>query len=589
MSDKTARRSPHASSRTPALRKTPTGITGLDELTGGGLPQGRPTLVCGGAGAGKTLLAMEFLLRGATEFDEPGVFIAFEERADELATNFASLGHDLNALVKQKKLLLDSVQVEPSEMQETGEYDLGGLFIRLEDAIDGIGAKRVVLDTIETLFCGLTNTGILRAELRRLFGWLKTKGVTAVVTAERGNNGLSRHGLEEYVADCVILLDNRVIGQMATRRLRIVKYRGSSHGTNEYPFLIDEGGVSVLPVTSLGMSYDAGNERISSGIARLDAMMGDQGYYRGSSVLVSGTAGTGKTSLAAYFAQAACARGERCLWFAFEESPSQIVRNMRSIGIDLAPAVKSGLLRLHADRPTVFGLEMHLVAMHKLVNEFEPRVVIIDPISNFAAVGSEVEIKAMLTRLVDFCKMRQITLLFTSLTSGGNSEETTETEVSSLMDTWLLLQDVESGAERNRVLQLLKSRGMAHSSQTREFLITDEGVHLRDVYVGSSGALLTGSALIVQKAQEEAQAMVRQQEADFLKRELELKRQAVEAQIIALKTEFEIEQTRVMKTISQEAERSKVLADGRTHMAEHRQADAPKPRRAKGRKSGGSK
>ena len=555
------------------LQKTPIGVRGLDEVTGGGLPKGRSTLVCGGAGSGKTLLAMEFLTRGATQFDEPGVFVSFEESADELATNFVSLGHNLNALVKQKRLVLDFIRVEPDEMKETGAYNLDGLFIRLEHAIDSIGAKRVTLDSIETLFSGMVDTAILRAELHRLFQWLKTRGVTAIITAERGRNSLTRHGLEEYVADCVILLDNRVTGQTATRRLQIVKYRGANHGTNEYPFLIDESGISVMPLTSTGMDFESSTERGSSGIPRLDAMMGGQGYYRGSSVLVSGTAGTGKTSVAAHFAQGTVERGGSCLWFAFEESSSQIIRNMRSVGIDLAPAVQNGNLRLHTESPTAFGLEMHLATMHKMVDEFKPTTVILDPISNFSAIGSEVEIKAMLTRLVGFFKSRQITSLFTNLVTGGTPENATEAGVSSLMDTWLLLQDIESGAERNRVLQLLKSRGMAHSSQTREFLMTDHGVELRDVYVGKSGALLTGSSLMVQRAQEEAQSIVREEQADLLKRELELKRQAVEAQIAGLQAEFEIEHTKTLRAIAQDKSRTEVLVDDRAQMAEYRQAD----------------
>ena len=562
------------SSRTPALRKTPTGISGLDEVTGGGLPAGRPSLVCGSAGSGKTLLAMEFLARGAAQFAEPGVFIAFEERAEELATNFASLGFDLDALVKQKLLIVDYVRVEPSEMLEAGEYDLEGLFIRLGHAIDSIGAKRVALDTIETLFSGLQNAVVLRAELRRLFGWLKTKGVTAVVTAERGEDSLTRYGLEEYVADCVILLDNRVEGQTATRRLRIVKYRGSSHGTNEYPFLIDEGGISILPQTALWMTYKVSSKRVSTGVARLDAMMGGRGYYRGSSVLVSGSAGTGKTSLAAHFASVAAERGERCVWFTFEESADQIVRDSRSIGIDLAPAMKSGLLLVRAVPPAAFGLEMHLVTMCKLVNEFAPENVILDPISNFSVVGTVFEVKAMLTRLVGFLKSRQITALFTDANIGGAAPDATATAVSSLMDTWLLLEEIVSGAERNRIVQLLKSRGMAHSNQVREFLITDQGVELRDVYVGPSGELLAGSALMVQRAREEAQAIVAAQDADALKRELDLRRQAVEAQITELRAAFEIEEARARRVAGQAAAVSAALTHGRDQMAEHRQADA---------------
>ena len=561
---------------TPVLPKAPTGIQGLDQLTGGGLPKGRPTLLCGSAGCGKTLIAMEFLVRGATQFGEPGVFMAFEERVEELAQNFASLGHDLNALVAQKKLALDFVRVERSEIEEAGDYDLEGLFIRLGHSIDKIGAKRVVLDTIETLFSGLTNTAILRAELRRLFRWLKDKGVTAIITGERGETSLTRYGLEEYVADCVIMLDHRVSENMSTRRLRIVKYRGSSHGTSEYPFLIDEGGISLLPITSLGLKHVASTERVSSGLPGLDAMMGGQGYYRGSSVLVSGTAGSGKTSLAAHCAAAAAGRGERCLWFAFEESASQITRNMRSIGLDLELAVQSGCLRFSAERPTS-GLEMHLVTIHKQVQAFHPQIVIIDPITNFTALGSDAEVTAMLTRLIDFFKQQQITALFTSLTSGGRAGETPEVGVSSLMDVWLLLRDLESGAERNRVLHLLKSRGMAHSNQVREFLLTGRGVELRDVYLGPSGALLTGSARVVLEAQEQAQALVREQEASGRTRALERKQAALEAQIAALRAEFGVEEAELKRGIAQGAARTAMLAGDRVEMGRQRQDDAPAP------------
>ncbi len=556
------------------LAKAPTGIQGLDELTGGGLPRGRPTLLCGSAGCGKTLIAMEFLVRGATEFDEPGVFMAFEERTEELATNFASLGHDLNALVAQKKLVLNFVHIERSEIEETGEYDLEGLFIRLGNAIDSISAKRVVLDTIEALFSGLSNTAILRAELRRLFRWLKDKGVTAIITGERGESSLSRYGLEEYVADCVILLDHRVTENMATRRLRIVKYRGSTHGTSEYPFLIDHGGVSIMPITSIGLKHVAGTERVSSGVPRLDAMMGGKGYFRGSSVLVSGTAGSGKTSLAAHFAAGAVGRGERCLWFAFEESASQIVRNMRSIGIDLEPAVTAGLLRFHAERPTISGLEMHLVNIYKQVKEFNPRVVIIDPVSNFNALGNEAEIKSLLTRLIDFFKTQQITALFTSLTLANTGLESSEVDVSSLMDTWLLLRDLISGAERNRALHLLKSRGMAHSNQVREFLLTNQGVELRDVYLGPSGALITGSARDELEAKERAEGLLREQYTEGKQRELERKRQAMEARVGVLQAEYKVERAEILKGIEQDRLLAGALAGDRLQMGEQRQADA---------------
>ncbi|WP_018294643.1 circadian clock protein KaiC [Mariprofundus ferrooxydans] len=462
------------------LKKCPTGITGLDEITEGGLPQGRPTLVCGGAGCGKTLLAMEFLVRGATEFNEPGVFMAFEETAEDLTENVASLGFDLNDLVARKKIVLDYVHIERSEIEESGEYDLEGLFIRLGAAIEAIGAKRVVLDTVETLFAGLPNPLILRAELRRLFLWLKEKGVTAIITGERGDGTLTRQGLEEYVSDCVIMLDHRVSDQTSSRRLRVVKYRGSTHGTNEYPFLIDEDGFSVLPVTSLSLEHKVSSERVSSGIADLDVMLGGKGYYRGSSVLISGTAGTGKSSLAGHFTDAACRRGERVLYFAFEESPSQITRNMGSIGIDLQQWVEKGLLQFHANRPSLTGLEMHLMIAHKAVKAFKPQVMIMDPLSAYSLGNNLIEVHSMLMRLIDFLKTEQITGLFTNLAKGGSALEQTDVSISSLIDTWLLLLNMDVCGERLRTLSILKSRGMAHSNKTREFLLTDHGVELGD-------------------------------------------------------------------------------------------------------------
>jgi circadian clock protein KaiC len=477
-----------------ALAKAPSGIPGLDEITSGGLPRGRPTLVCGGAGCGKTLLAMEFLVRGALEYDEPGVFMSFEETTDDLVENAQSLGFNLRRLSARRRLLLDCVDLERNKLVESGDYDLEGLFIRLGHAIEAIRAKRVVLDTIEVLFSGLSDSSVVRAELARLFRWLKTKRVTAIVTGEREGEHLTRHGLEEYVSDCVIVLDQRVKEQSATRRLRIVKYRGSSHGNNEMPFLIDDHGISVLPITSLGLAHQASTAHLSTGVAGLDAMFRRKGFFRGNSVLVSGTAGTGKSSLASHFAEAACRRGERCLYFALEESPSQLTRNMRSIGIDLEPWVRRNLLRVHAQRPTALGLEAHLVAMHRLIDDWEPRVVVVDPITNMTAVGSEIEVKAMLARLIDFMKLRQITALFASLTQGGRAAEQTDLGVSSLMDVWMLLGNPEGNGERNRVIQIVKARGMAHSNQVREFVMTDRGVMLLDVIRGPDGRVVIGSA-----------------------------------------------------------------------------------------------
>jgi circadian clock protein KaiC len=554
------------------LSKAPTGIQGLDEITGGGLPKGRPTLICGSAGCGKTLLAMEFLVRGATQFNEPGVFMAFEETIKDLTRNVASLGFDLDSLVADKKMVLDFVYIERSEIEETGEYDLEGLFIRLNQAIDSIGAKRVVLDTIESLFAGLPNPLILRAELRRLFRWLKDKGVTAIITGERGDESLTRQGLEEYVSDCVIVLDHRVCDQTSSRRLRVVKYRGSTHGTDEYPFLIDEDGFSVLPITSLGLQHEVSTDRISTGITRLDAMLGNAGYYRGSSVLVSGTAGTGKSSLAAHFCDAACRRGERALYFAFEESPSQIIRNMRSIGIDLEPWVNKGLLRFQATRPAFAGLEMQLTMMHKTVNTFKPDAVIVDPLNGFIIGDNETSVKSMLMRLADFLKTKQITSLFTSLTAGGAPLGVTDVAISAMIDTWLVLRDIEIGGERNRGLSILKSRGMPHSNQIRECLLTDHGMELCEVYVGAGG-VLTGSARLAQEAQEQALKLTRKQEVERRQLELESKRRALEAQIEAMRAEFDVQEAEAMKIIGQEQAQALQLVLERAEMGQSRKAD----------------
>ncbi|MCL4547129.1 MAG: circadian clock protein KaiC [Bacteroidetes bacterium] len=554
------------------LPKSATSIQGLDEITGGGLPKGRPTLVCGGPGCGKTLFAMEFLVRGATLYNEPGVFISFEETEKELTANVASLGFDLNNLIARKKIWLEHVHVERGEIEKSGEYDLKGLFVRIHHAIESIGAKRVVLDTIESLFSALPNSTIIRTELRRLFGWLKKKGITAVITGERGNGTLTRQGLEEYVSDCVIVLDHRVSDQSSIRRLRIVKYRGSTHGTNEYPFLIDEEGFSILPVTSLGLNHISSNDRISTGIPRLDTMLSGKGYYRGSTVLVSGTAGTGKTSVAAQFVEAACKRGERVLYFAFEESPSQFMRNMASVGIKLEPWVKKGLLHFHATRPTLFGLEHHLTTTIKLINKVKPQIVILDPIDAFVIGGNQTEVKIMLLRLVDFLKMRNITAFFASLTTAGENQELTDMSISSLIDTWLLLRDIEIGGERNRGLYILKSRGMAHSNQIREFILTDHGIELLDVYVGPEG-VLTGSARLSQEAKNNEEQLMRQQEIERKQFGLELKRAATDAHIVVLKSEFKEEESETLKTIEMEKAKNQRFIQEQKKMAESRKAD----------------
>jgi len=567
-----------------ALDKCPTGIRGLDEITGGGLPRGRPSLICGNAGCGKTIIGMEFLVHGALDYGEPGVFLSFEEGIGELEKNFASLGFDLRGLVAERKIAVDHVYIERSEIEETGEYDLDGLFIRLGYAIDSIGAKRVVLDTIEALFSGFTNTAILRAELRRLFRWLKDKGVTAVITGERGDQMLTRHGLEEYVADCVILLDLRVQEQIATRRLRVIKYRGTTHGADEYPFLIDERGISILPITSLGLNHEASTLRVSTGVTRLDTMLGGSGLYRGSAVLVSGTAGSGKSSLAAKFVEAACQRGERCLYFAFEESPQQIIRNMASIGCNLETWQRKGLLRFHASRPSLYGLEMHLVTMHKLIVQFDPQIVAIDPISNLTAVGSGYEAKSMLTRLIDFLKTRQITTLMTDLTRATTSVETSSEEISSLVDTWLCLRDMEHQGERNRGLHILKSRGMPHSNQVREFLMSERGIDLVDVYLGSGG-MVTGTARLAQEALDRAHALENEQALAQKRRQYERKRALLEANIAAMRREFEADTEDLEQAMADSSLRLDTLAAERGAIARSRKADLPAAVRKPGRAS----
>lgn len=551
------------------IAKAPTGIIGLDELTGGGLPAGRPTLICGAAGCGKTLFAVTFLYHGATKFGEPGVFMTFEERPQDLVTNVGSLHYDLARLIADKKLAIDHVRIERTEIEETGEYDLEGLFIRLGHAIDTIGAKRVVLDTIEALFGGLSNQAILRAELRRLLEWLKDRGVTAIITGERGEGQLTRHGLEEYVSDCVILLENRVYDNVTTRRLRVVKYRGSSHGTNEYPFLIDEQGVSVMPITSAGLAHEAPTERISTGIPDLDAMMEGKGYFRGSSILVSGMAGSGKSSLVAAFADAACRAGERCIYFALEESPAQIMRNMRSIGIDLQRWAERKLLRFCAHRPSLYGLETHLAAMHREVETFRPSAIVVDPISSLLTAGQGGDVHAMILRLIDFLKARKVTAVFTSLTHGNVEQAMTDVQVSSLMDTWLLLYNKESNGEHNRQLYLLKSRGMPHSNQVREFVMTSSGIELHEVYVGREG-VLTGSARLVQEAREREEQRARRQEVERRAAEFARHRRQVEAQVRELQEQLAAEQREFDRLAGEATAHEQRLADDRVSMARSR-------------------
>jgi circadian clock protein KaiC len=561
------------SSALRALAKCASGIAGFDEITGGGFPQGRTSLVCGSAGCGKTQLAMEFITRGARDFNEPGVFMSFEETEEELKSNVSSLGFDLDDLIKRKLVAIDYVAVERSEIEETGEYDLEGLFVRLQHAIASVGAKRVALDTIEALFSGLANAAILRAELRRLFRWLKAQGVTTLITGERGDGTLTRQGIEEYVSDCVITLDHRVADQLSTRRLRIVKYRGSSHGTNEYPFLITHTGISVLPITSLSLNHVVSDERISTGVPRLDTMLGGQGYYKGTTILLTGTAGTGKTSLAATFVDAACRRGEKCLYLAFEESQDQIIRNMRSIGINLQPHVSKGLLKFQASRPTFYGLEMHLLTTHLLVEEHRPAIVVIDPVTNLVSGGSVGDVHAMAMRLVDYLKGRGITTVMTTLTSGGAHLEQSEINISSLIDTWLLVRDIESGGERNRGLYILKSRGMAHSNQIREYRLSNQGIELLDVYLGPEG-VLTGSARLVQEARAQADEAERKDNMRRRYLEVEAERKALAAQVAALEAKISLQEKEMQALDSREAALNQRREAGREAMAKSRLADA---------------
>ncbi|WDF80654.1 circadian clock protein KaiC [Mucilaginibacter sp. KACC 22773] len=554
----------------PTLPKSQTGITGLDEITGGGLPKGRPTLICGEAGCGKTLMSLEFIIRGATEFGEPGVFMAFEEKAEELAMNVASLGFDLIKLQTDNMVKIDHVHIDRSEIEETGEYDLEGLFIRLGYSIDAIGAKRVVLDTLENLFSGLTDQTILRAELRRLFGFLKGKGVTAIITGEKGEGpSLTRQGLEEYVSDCVILLDHRVINQISTRRLRVIKYRGSQHGTNEYPFLIDEDGISVLPVTSLKLGKDVSSQRVSSGIPALDNMLGGRGFFKGSSVLVSGTAGTGKTSIAAYFANETCNSGKRCLYFAFEESPKQIIRNMKSINVDMQKHIDNNLLQFYASRPTLYGLEMHLVAIYKLIKKFKPAAVVLDPITNLITVGSVSEVKSMLIRLIDFLQEEQITVMFTALTLNTIISDQTDEGVSSLVDAWLLVRDIEYNGERNRGMYIMKSRGMKHSNQVREFVITDNGLDLVDVYLGPDG-VLTGSAREAEKLKEKTGLALRDFAVSRKDKEIMRKRMMLESKITNLKAEYESIEDELNKIYLEEELKQQIIEKNREEITRMR-------------------
>jgi len=548
----------------PHLPKAPTGIAGLDDILLGGLPAGRPTLICGGAGCGKTLFSMIFLMHGATRFGEPGVFVSFEETGKDLAANVASLGFDVPHLIAAKKLAVDHIRIERSEIEETGEYDLEGLFVRLGYAVNQVGAKRVVLDTLEALFSSLSDEAVLRAELRRLFGWLKEHGLTAIITAERGEGALTRHGLEEYVSDCVILLDNRVQEQVTTRRLRVVKYRGSAHGTNEYPFLLDEHGITVVPLSSAGLAHRVSSEIVSTGVPGLDAMLGAHGIYRGSSVLISGVAGSGKTILGGSFVAAACARGERCMFFSFEEAPEQLLRNLGSAGIHLRPHLDAGRLRFEATRPTAHGFEMHLARMHRELDEFDPTMVVVDPVTCFR--GPQADVHALLLRMLDMLKSRGITTIFTSLTSSQERTAQSDFGLSSLMDTWISLMDIETNGERNRGLYVLKSRGMSHSNQISEYQLTNDGLKLIDPYLGAAG-VLTGSARIAQQERDKAEAQRRLEEIGHRRQEIARKREIAERQIAELRAEIDNQETELARLAAFEEQGATLREEARAAMA----------------------
>ncbi len=553
------------------IAKARTGIDGFDDLTLGGLPRGRPTLVCGSAGCGKTLFASTFLINGARNEDEPGIFVTFEERPVDIVDNVASLGFGLDDLIARKKIHIEHIAINPAELAEVGDYDLEALFLRLELAAGEIGARRIVLDTIESLFSAFQNPAILRAEIRRLFDWLKEKGLTAVITGERGDGTLTRQGLEEYVSDCVILLDHRVNSQVSTRRLRIVKYRGTAHGTNEYPFLIGEDGVSVLPVSSLGLSHKVNDEQLSTGIADLDAMLTGGGFHRGSSILLSGVAGSGKSSIAAGFAAASCARGEKALYFSFEESPRQTVRNMRSIGMDLQPCIDAGLLHCVAARPTFYSLEMHLAVMLREVQKVQPSLVILDPISAFLESGEQLEIQSMLLRMIDYLKGQAITGIFTHL-AHVQGEAKTDAGLSSLMDAWILLLNREVNGEFNRELYILKARGIAHSNQVREFVMTRSGISLRAPYLGENGAL-TGSARRFEETRNRRAEIARRMEVLRLQDKVAQRRRRTEAQIEALQADLQADELELKSIIDQEnAYLAQAQADAAA-MAASRKAD----------------
>jgi circadian clock protein KaiC len=552
----------------PLLPKAPTGIRGLDEITGGGLPQGRSTLVTGGTGTGKTLLGVQFLVAGAREHGEPGVLVTFEESAEKVTANVASLGFDLDGLQRDGMLLIIALPVEAAEIVETGEFDFGPLSLLLDDAIRRIGARRVVLDSTEVLFGTFKAQAIVRAELGRLFGWLEGREVTAIVTGERADDALTRHGIEEYVSDCVIVLDHRVHEGAATRRLQVIKYRGSTHETNEYPFLISARGFEVLPVTAVSLDYRASSERVSTGVPRLDRMLSG-GLYRGSTALVSGAPGTGKSTVGAQLIDAACARGERALLVLFEESPDEVIRNMGSVGLDLGRWVQAGLLRIWAARPSAYGLETHLMILARLMDEHKPAIAVLDGITSLTHQPIQADVVSMVARQIHLLKSRGITAVATTLVQ---DDEASGVGVSSLMDTWLLLRNVESNGERNRLLFVLKSRGTAHSNQVREFVLTGHGVELADVYVGPGG-VMTGSARVMQQARERSEQLEREEQLTRRKRELKAHVAQGQAQLAVLQEELAAQQAELEQIARREARLAAEAQAARTALAAQRRAD----------------
>lgn len=552
------------------VKKTPTGIEGLDDITSGGLPCGRSTLLCGGTGTGKTLFALEFLIQGAVLYGEAGVFFSFEEDAIELCRNVDSFGFNVSTLIDENRIEIDHVQLERNQVN--GPYDLDGLFIRLDLALKKVNAKRVVLDSVDMLFMALPNPVLIREEIRRLLHWLKARGLTVIITAESGITNLTRDGMEEYVSDCVILLENRVTRHATTRLLRIVKYRGSAHGSNEYPFLITEKGISVLPITALSLDLPVSEERISTGVPRLDSMLGGKGYFRGSTILVSGPPGSGKSSLAAKFAQATCAKEERCLYFSLEEPRNQIIRNMRSVGIDLQPLLDDGLLQFVMTRPSLYGLEMHLAKFHQAINEFKPSTVIFDPISTLHSLEDPTALKSMLLRLVNFLKSQQITSNFVTLSGHAATPTTPDIGISSIIDTWLQLRDIETNGERNRLMLVLKSRGMSHSNQMREFTLSEHGIELSDVYTGSAG-VLTGSARLGQEAQEKLIALTHKYDIEYRTLELDRKRKLKDAQIAAIEAEFNAHQAELARLTELDRQGAIQSSETNRKMSKLRQSD----------------